>query len=305
MPRIAYIEQKPMFQSTQLMIKLADEIASEYKAMGYDMTLRQLFYQFVARNYLPNTERSYKSLGEAVNKGRLYGLIDWLHIVDLTRFIRGNPHWEDSEDMMKTAVESFEVDKWVGQKHRVEVWVEKEALAMVVQPQCRELDVDFFSCRGYVSQSEMWRAAQRILDRRLHKKQITVILHLGDHDPSGLDMSRDIKERLKTFGARVRFKRIALNMDQIKKLNPPPNPTKVSDSRSPAYVAEYGESCWELDALPPDALTKLVKKEILKHCNKRKWNRLKAKQEEERRTLESASERWSDVVSFINNGEKE
>lgn len=78
-----------------------------------------------------------------------------------------------------------------------------------------------------------------------------VILHLGDHDPSGIDMTRDISDRLELFGADVEVKRIALNWDQIDEFTPPPNPAKLSDSRAGAYIAEYGDESWELDALEP------------------------------------------------------
>jgi aspartate/tyrosine/aromatic aminotransferase len=42
--------------------------------------------------------------------------------------------------------------------------------------------------QGYVSQSEMWGAAERL--KKVSRGKDIVILHLGDHDPSGKDMSR-------------------------------------------------------------------------------------------------------------------
>ena len=84
-----------------------------------------------------------------------------------------------------------------------------------------------------------------------------MIIHLGDHDPSGIDMTRDIQERLQMFGADVYVKRVALTMNQIGTYNPPPNPAKITDSRASKYIDEYGNESWELDALEPQVITDL------------------------------------------------
>ena len=89
------------------------------------------------------------------------------------------------------------------------------------------------------------------------------ILHLGDHDPSGIDMTRDNAERLAdVFGGDVELKRIALNMDQIDEYAPPPNPAKVTDSRFEQYLLMYGAESWELDALEPSVINELIVNEV-------------------------------------------
>src|SRR5215467_8357308 len=155
-------------------------------------------YQFVSRDPLPNRQSEYKRLGDIINDARLAGLVDWGAIVDRTRNIRALSHWSDPAAIVEAAANRFAVDKWADQPRRVEVWIEKDALVGVFEPVCDELDVPLFSCRGYTSQSEVWGAAQR-LERYLMAGQEVVILHFGDHDPSGLDMTRDIRERLRLF----------------------------------------------------------------------------------------------------------
>jgi hypothetical protein len=71
-------------------------------------------------------------------------------------------------------------------------------------------------------------------------------------------MTRDIRERMDKFGVAVDVQRIALNMDQIREYNPPPNPAKESDSRYSDYIKEYGGQSWELDALKPQTLHDLI-----------------------------------------------
>jgi len=181
------------------------------------------------------------------------------------------------------------------------VWVEKDALVGVVESACRPLDVNFFSCRGYVSQTEMWLAAQRIARRQRHKDSPpTVIIHLGDHDPSGKDMSRDIEDRLNLFGAFPIFHRIALNYDQIEQYGPPPNPTKLQDTRSSGYISEFGYECWELDALEPSVISALIEDWVLRYRDEDKWDARVAAEKEAVDFLEKASKNWNQVTEFLN-----
>ncbi|MCG7410591.1 hypothetical protein MH117_24650 [Paenibacillus sp. ACRRX] len=194
--KICYRDIKFRQNSLEL-IERVNRIIEEYQAKGYSLTLRQVYYQLVARDVIPNNERSYKNLGNLISDGRIAGLIDWMAIEDRTRNLRGNSHWDTPGDIINSAAYSFAYDKWEGQEKYVEVWVEKDALVGIVGQICNKLDVPYFSCRGYVSQSEMWMAARRL--RRMSSDKQTVIIHLGDHDPSGVDMSRDIVDRLGIF----------------------------------------------------------------------------------------------------------
>ena len=259
MPKIQY--KKIRFQQKSLdLIELVNQVVNEYSAQGYELTLRQAYYQLVARGYIPNNERSYKNIGNLINDGRLAGLIDWYSITDRTRNLRGNGHWNNPADVITSARYSYLLDKWEGQPNYVEVWVEKDALVDIVGQACRPLDTPYFSCRGYTSQSEMWSAAQRFI--RQNDRENRIIIHLGDHDPSGIDMTRDIQERLWLFGADVEVKRVALTMNQINTYNPPPNPAKITDSRASKYIAQFGDESWELDALEPKIITDLIIDEV-------------------------------------------
>ena len=250
------------------LIGVLNAIVDEYHEAGFILTLRQLFYQMVARGVAPNTEQSYNQIGETVNKAKLAGLIDWDAIEDRTRAFRGPARWRSPGDIMSSAVKSFHMDMWENQDRRVYAIIEKEALAGVFAPVCRELDVPMLSARGYPSGSVLREFASRLPLGYLH-----VFLHFGDHDPSGIDMSRDLQERLEMFGEGVdiQFERIALNMDQIEEVKPPPNPAKLSDSRAKAYIKRFGPHSWELDALDPRYLQELAREHIVQHMDTEQW----------------------------------
>lgn len=196
-------------------------------------------------------------------------------------------------------------DKWADQETYVEVWVEKDALVGIIGQAAGKWDVNFFSCRGYTSQSEMWVASQRLLRKLADGKKVQII-HLGDHDPSGIDMSRDILDRLRLFvGDRVPVLRAALNMVQVQKHQPPPNPAKVTDSRYDAYRAKYGEFSWELDALDPTVLTGIVERAILQYCNLEQYQQAKAKENRARNLLRQIPNKWNEVLRVLQAGTNE
>jgi hypothetical protein len=265
--QIAYIDKK--FKSDSLyLIARAQEIVEEYQDMNFRITVRQLYYQLVSRDYIPNSDKSYKRLVGIIGDARLAGLISWEALEDRTRNLRGLSHWDNPRQVMKAARNSYRRDKWEGQDYLVEVWVEKEALSNVVGRVCDRLDVPYIACRGYMSLSEMWEAGQRFA-RAIKSGQSPIIIHLGDHDPSGVDMTRDIRDRLNMFVNNhvntntLEVHRIALNMEQIEDYNPPPNPAKVTDSRADDYIKRYGRVSWELDALRPDVLDTLITDAVL------------------------------------------
>jgi hypothetical protein len=296
MPRICYKDFN-FSRKTLDTIASANEIITKYQAAGYDLTLRQLYYQFVSRDLIPNNSKEYNRLGGIINDARLAGKIDWNAIVDRTRNLQSLSHWKSPSDIVDAVATQYEIDRWKDQPNRIEVWIEKEALAGVFERVCQKWDIPFFSCRGYTSQSEMWAAARR-LRRHEGTGQETHILHFGDHDPSGIDMTRDIGDRLALFGSRVNIKRIALNMDQIDQYGPPPNPAKLSDSRAQGYIDVYGDESWELDALDPDVLSALVDENVEQLIDQDLYNAQIDKRDDERATLATIANNWDDVKEY-------
>lgn len=315
MPKIAYIEKK-FRNETLTIIAHANQILDDYAAQGYDLTLRQLYYQFISRDLLPesyidkstgtkNNQKSYDRLGAVISDARMAGLIDWNRIVDRTRNLEGLGHWDTPADIMRSAMHSYRIDKWERQDYRPEVWIEKDALRGVVTRVCNQYDVPHFSCRGYSSQSEMWRAAQRMISY-MRDGKTPYIIHLGDHDPSGIDMSRDIIDRLQEFveyhepGGAFRVKRIALNWDQVQQYSPPPNPAKMTDSRVHDYIAKFGDESWELDALEPTVISNLIANTIIKLTDSKIWEEDHEREAKEKNEVKSISDNYHSCIQFLN-----
>jgi hypothetical protein len=267
---------KNFSDKAMLLIKQADLIIREYVQQGYRLTVRQLYYQLVARGIIENTERSYKKITVLVNDAKLAGYLDWDAIEDRTREFIDRPHWTTGAQLLESAANQFHMDMWEHQDDRVFVIVEKEALVGVLQSTCRAYDVPLLAARGYPSGTVLREFCKRDIQKAVNSGQHSVVIHLGDHDPSGLDMTRDLEERINLFNPSlhgiVELRRIALTWEQIQDQSPPPNPAKTTDSRFSAYANQYGDESWELDALSPTFLNDLVISEIEKSIDQEKWD---------------------------------
>jgi hypothetical protein len=289
MAKEKFIDHKFNAESTQLITKIND-ILREYAAQGYRLSLRQLYYQLVARALVENSIKSYKRIGNIVSDARLAGMIDWRMIEDRGRETNYLNHWEDPAEIIRDASRWFRVDHWAGQRNHVEVMVEKDALSGILLPVCQQLDIRFTANKGYSSSSAMYEMGKRLAGI-VHSGDIDEIhiFYFGDHDPSGIDMTRDIAERLSTFtyGAvdHLNVHRLALNWDQIDEWQPPENPAKESDSRYQAYADQFGESSWELDAVEPRTLAELVRENVRELIDEVQWDVINLREEEMRDEL--------------------
>lgn len=274
----AYKIWKPN-SSTKETLDHAVKLLNHYAGQGYTLTLRQLYYQLVKRNLIVNEDKQYKRLSEICTNGRMGGYIDWSHIEDRLRqpYV---PYWaHDSGDAINDTLTHFRVNRQLDQPSKIEVWIEKDALSSVAKRVTEKYHIRLMVNRGYSSCSAMKKAAERL-------DNDSIILYCGDHDPSGLDMIRDIGNRLNEFGVFPTVTPIALLMEQINEYELPPNPAKLSDSRAPSYVAEFGLDSWELDALEPNVLEEIIEKNILKVMNIGIYNEQMEREKEEREKLD-------------------
>lgn len=298
--KIKYEEWNPRDGALRL-VDHANQIIKDYMAAGYVLTLRQLYYQFVARDIVENSERSYKNVGSIITRARMAGLVSWEAIEDRNR--EHHSFWSDEDitNPIRDLPGYIRFDRWDRQEYYIEVWVEKEALGNVVSRACDPYMVPHMSCKGYLSASEAWRAGRRIQEK-IETGHPCLVIHLGDHDPSGIDMTRDNQSRLNIFTEYpecIEVRRIALNMDQIDEHRPPPNPAKVTDSRAKSYIREYGKTSWELDALEPEVLQSLIQSEIEAHIDFESWDRVAELEKIERKKLSNIWSKWDQIAPII------
>lgn len=296
MPKVAYKEIR--FKRVTLeLLNIIDAITTEYMRRGFPLTVRQLYYQLVARGHIENNKNSYSNVVSVVNDGRMTGFIDWDAIEDRTRYTRSNSHWETPRSIIGAVVDQYAEDKRETQPIYIECWIEKDALINVLERTASKLDVPCFSCRGYPSVSAMRDAAARF--RNEAHREGRVILYAGDHDPSGVDIPRDISEKMEIFGANVEVKRIALTDEQIEQYKPPPNYAKETDKRFKGYVKKHGELCWELDALDPEILSNLFEDNITELTDFATYQSAKNAEARSRRNLATIYREYENIAQTL------
>lgn len=278
-------------------VEATKKILSEY---SFPLTLRQIYYRLVANGMIPNKRSAYNSLSKWLVKAREDAAIDDTRIEDRSRSVIAHVNaYESPDDFVSAAKDWFHnlgseyyADLWETQAFHVEVWVEKDALSQVIARVAGPFRVTVCPSRGYSSYSYIKRVA---VDERLSAvDKPIVLLDFRDHDPSGLQMTEDLQTRFDRYAddLEIEVKRIALTIDQVKKHSLIPNPTKRVDSRSAKYVAQYGDQCWELDAIPPDELQKLVTSAIKQHIDPSRWN---AALEREQKDQAALKKRFANV----------
>ena len=297
-----FIPYKPQAK-TVMVVEQANAIFEEYAEQGFTLTLRQLYYQFVARGLLEeNTMAQYKRLGIIIRDARNGGLIDWDAIEDRTREVNTHSSWDDPSEIIRSAARQYQEDLWSHQPFRPEVWVEKEALLGVLEGVCTEYRVPYFAHRGNNSLTLQYEAGKRFagyLDQGL----IPVVPHLADHDPNGIDMTRDNIKRLALYAGReIEVRRIALNMDQVERYRPPASFVKEGDTRTSGYTEQFEtDQCWELDALSPAVISNLIRAEIEPMIDTAEWRAAKEREALSRKELEAVIQNWPKVQKWIAN----
>ena len=226
-------------------VETAQAILSAYNPM----TVRQVYYQLVSRQVIKNNRGQYQAVSIALRDARKDGDIPWEWIEDRLRRPRKVNMWHDLADFGNAVINSYRRDVWASQDGYVECWLEKDALSGIFEDILRPYGVTLNVGRGY----DGWDSIHNAADRYKWEDKVTV-LYFGDFDPSGEDMVRSLEERLNFFGVYPEIIKCALVLDDIKQYNLPSDFTKVSDTRSAAFVEKYGDLAVELDALPADVL---------------------------------------------------
>lgn len=295
----------------QVLISKIIGIVEDYQQQGLMQTLRGYYYDLVG--FIPNSMEIYKRIGALITDLRYSGEIDWNAMEDRNRMVQIPSEWENVNSIIESAIYNYRLPRWSDQDIYLELFSEKDTMYPRLNPLTRKYHIPFNINRGYASSSVIYNLSKRLVEKIEEGKSI-VLLYVGDHDPSGLDMIHDIRQRVTEFitgmsgyaydkMSEVRQEQIleeldidfqiipvALTLDQVKKYKLPPNPAKLSDSRAEKYIKKYGKISWELDALKPQIMNKIVEEEILKHIDLDKYDAWIKKEKEQKKALEEFGE---------------
>lgn len=274
--------------------------AGEVLTAEHPMTLRQLFYRLVSMELIRNKQTEYQRLGAIMTRLREGQVIPRSWIVDHVRTRLKPSSWSGLADFSDSVRSCYRLDFWASLPRHVEVFVEKDAVAGTIQPVTEKYDVGLQVCRGYASVS----FAGEIADQWAKIRKPIFAYYLGDFDPSGFDIERDLREKIERYSGRTAeddpdwahaknfiWQRIGVTEEDFDAHNLVRLPVKHLDKRAAGFIEEHGEACAEIDAIPPTELRQRVKEAILLHVDQERWARLQQIEAAEQETLDRITEK--------------
>jgi len=273
------------WRSTARLIEQARRILDEESPM----TIRQLFYRLVSAEAVENCRAHYQKVSRLMTMARDREEIGWDSIVDRSRPVYRACTWTNLRQRFEHAAKVYRRDAWQDQPNYVEVWSEKDAVVGSIEEVTDRYAVPLRVTRGFSSTTVMHEMAESF--QGIEKP--VYVYYIGDHDPSGRAIDRDVAARLQSYGAEFTMTRLAIHPEDIRKFNLPALRIKPTDSRADAFEKEHGTQCVELDALPPAELRRRIEEAIVKKLDPYLWERARRAEQAERETTERIAKQVS------------
>ena len=292
-----YAPWRPQKKTVKLIMQVK-EVLEEYRAY-LPMTARQIFYRLVGVYSYPKTESAYGRLTEHLVRARRAGMIPFEHIRDDGISLMAHAHYADENAFFKRVNDmgkAYKRDKLANQKKDVRVYCEAAGMIPQLAKVCESYSIPVYSCSGFDSLSGKYELKEACKTAFTYQGRKTVVLHLGDYDPSGESIFNDgLVEDIHAFLAKdviskephevAVFERVALKGEHVERFNLPTEPPKATDSRTKNW---QGEEACQLEALPPDVLSSLLDATIKTYLNLAVLERDQKAEEEERRRITKA-----------------
>jgi len=256
------------------------------------ITLRGLFYRAVSAGiYSDTADQHYRQCGRLLVELRRKGIVDYRCIVDSTRRRLKSSSWSGLADFADTVADAYRKDLWAQQPHYIEIFVEKDGMAAVLQPVTEEFDIHLNIIRGGCSETFAWTIAQEWNAIGKRGKPIYAY-YLGDHDPSGLTIENDLKKRLAEMtDTTFQWKRLAIDRIDFGRQDLLGFPIKGDrnkkawQTKHAEYLRHHSDRCVEVDAIPAKEIRERLRAVILSHIDAQQWEALQATERVERETV--------------------
>jgi hypothetical protein len=290
-----YAPWRPHKKTARLILQVK-KILKEYED-HLPLTNRQIFYRLVAAYGYPKTENFAKNLNDHLTRARRAKQIPFENIRDDGISVMDHAHYADENAFYKhihDESKAYKRDKLARQGLDIRVYCEAAGMMPQLERVCEPYSIPVYSCSGFDSVSGKYELKESCWRAFVYKGRRSVILHLGDHDPSGESIFNDgLVQDIHAFLAEdvphkdprevADFERVALTAEQVARFNLETTPPKPTDSRTANWKGAATGAC-QLEALPPDTLAELLEAAIRRRLDMSIYAEdLKAEEEERRR----------------------
>jgi hypothetical protein len=256
-------DYKPQVKTLRLLDDV-QAVLDEYREY-WPLTCRQVYYRLIGAHGYPKTEAFYGKLCHHMANARRGRVIPFDAIRDDGVTTWTMDHFDDEEHFLRHVRQlgqSYKRNKLAGQNVHIEVWCEAAGMLPQLYNVAEPYSIRVYSSGGFDSLT----AKKTLADRICANGKPTVVLHLGDFDPSGqsifdsvaADVSAFVEQDKPWATVSVAFKRVALIARQVRQYDLPTAPPKATDSRSKSWK---GGTC-QLEALPPDVIADILRQNI-------------------------------------------
>lgn len=274
----------PQRKTTDLLDQV-NQVLEDYRAQ-LPVTARQVYYRLVARFDFDKTEKAYKRLLETLNRARRAGLVPMDSIRDDGSTARGLHRYDDAQDFIdstKAYAKVFELDLQLDQPAYVEVLCEAAGMVPQLNRVASRYGIPVRSSGGFDS-TTVKHSLGRIYGEM---GKPVIVLHVGDLDPSGEHIHRNLNEDVGAFtsyyGGELTVERIAVTAEHQQTYNLPTGVPKKDDAREFPY-----DFTVQAEALPPDVLATIVREAIERNIDMDVWQQAVDRQAELRDQLVEA-----------------
>jgi hypothetical protein len=275
---------------------IRDAITAILKA-DHPQTVRQVFYQLVARGTIEKTEAEYQTtVIRLLSEMRLDRTVPWSWIVDESRRTRITQTFDNIADALEDTAKYYRRSALRDCHDYIEIWSEKEALSGIIYDVASEYDVPVVVSKGMPSLTQVYATYENIRRAYIAGKK-SYLYQFGDHDPTGCLIPKSLENRLNEFcndGFRLQppfcVERIALTKEQIEQYRLPTRPTKRDGN---THALKFAGDSVELDALPSSDLRELVRDCIERHISQSTLDTLREAEASEREILEQLATDWA------------
>ncbi len=243
-------------EKTLALINAARDILEDIQPCS----VRAVCYQLFIRKLIPGMSKNETNkVSTKLTWARENDIIPWEWIVDESREAETVSSWKDPAQILRATIRDYRRDNWQDQPRRVEIWAEKGTIRGTLRDVLDDYGVTFRVMHGYTSATVI----NEVVERSNASRKPLIALYIGDYDPSGLHMSEvDLPGRVQRYGGEIEIRRVALLKGDTEGLPSFPASDKSEDTRYGWFVAQYGDDCWEVDAMSPNDMRERLTAEI-------------------------------------------
>jgi hypothetical protein len=293
MPKVLGLEEYNPYSSRRRLLDHVRVVLRTYASL-LPLTVRQIYYRLVAtHDEYPKEQKFYAKLVDTLARARRGGLIKWSAIRDdgVSSYLHGGGFNDlaNFKAAIELTADRYALNKHINQPRQIFLLCEAAGMIPQLQRAVGDYPVTVQSSGGMDSVTAKYDLARACC------KKDSVVLHVGDYDPTGLtifhQLALDVKRMIVDMvgydaAPSYECKRIAVLQEHVAEHGLLTGRMKAADASKDWYPGIAGDllATCEVEALPPDVLIAMVKAAVEAEIDMDAYKAALEKEKDERAT---------------------